>query len=73
MRQQLLEQNATPHKFLTLPLRQIISALTEISFKMAHNKLEALAHHGALAHFHISLNPYAVLFKAALFFKNCQC
>lgn len=43
-----------------------ISSLTGITFKTAHNKFEALAHHGALAHFHGSLNALAAdLFKIA--------
>ncbi|WP_407965316.1 class II fumarate hydratase [Bartonella sp. C271] len=43
-----------------------ISTLTGITFKTAHNKFEALAHHGALTHFHGSLNALAAdLFKIA--------
>ncbi|WP_455481766.1 class II fumarate hydratase [Bartonella sp. B35(2025)] len=43
-----------------------ISTLTGITFKTARNKFEALAHHGALAHFHGSLNALAAdLFKIA--------
>ncbi|CBI76821.1 fumarate hydratase C [Bartonella clarridgeiae 73] len=43
-----------------------ISALTGVAFKTAQNKFEALAHHGALTHFHGSLNALAAdLFKIA--------
>ncbi|MCL6230302.1 class II fumarate hydratase [Bartonella bilalgolemii] len=43
-----------------------ISTLTGITFKTAQNKFEALAHHGALTHFHGSLNALAAdLFKIA--------
>ncbi|ATO57832.1 class II fumarate hydratase [Bartonella sp. 1-1C] len=45
---------------------ETISTLTGIPFKTAHNKFEALAHHGALTHFHGSLNALAAdLFKIA--------
>ncbi|MEI4872697.1 lyase family protein, partial [Klebsiella pneumoniae] len=45
---------------------QTISTFTGIPFKTASNKFEALAHHGALAHFHGSLNALAAdLFKIA--------
>ncbi|WP_375614477.1 class II fumarate hydratase [Bartonella sp. AC535YNZD] len=45
---------------------QTVSTLTEITFQTARNKFEALAHHGALAHFHGSLNALAAdLFKIA--------
>ncbi|EJF76207.1 class II fumarate hydratase [Bartonella alsatica] len=45
---------------------ETISTLTGITFKTASNKFEALAHHGALAHFHGSLNALAAdLFKIA--------
>ncbi|WP_455479188.1 class II fumarate hydratase [Bartonella sp. B23] len=45
---------------------ETISTLTGITFQTARNKFEALAHHGALAHFHGSLNALAAdLFKFA--------
>ncbi|MCZ2203293.1 class II fumarate hydratase [Bartonella sp. A05] len=45
---------------------ETISSLTGETFKTANNKFEALAHHGALAHFHGSLNALAAdLFKIA--------
>ncbi len=62
MEKQLLEQNSMHRKVLTFA--KTISSLTGISLK-AHNKFEALAHHGALAHFHGSLNARANLFKIA--------
>ncbi|AGF74916.1 fumarate hydratase [Bartonella australis AUST/NH1] len=54
-----------PHGF-DVAFAKTMSTLTGITFKTAHNKFEALAHHGALAHFHGSLNALAAdLFKIA--------
>ncbi|ABM45097.1 fumarate hydratase, class II [Bartonella bacilliformis Peru38] len=45
---------------------ETITSLTGVTFKTANNKFEALAHHGALANFHGSLNALAAdLFKIA--------
>ncbi len=45
---------------------ETISPLTGVTFTTANNKFEALAHHGALANFHGSLNALAAdLFKIA--------
>ncbi|MCZ2328989.1 class II fumarate hydratase [Bartonella sp. F02] len=55
----------TPKGF-DVAFAKTVSSLTGIEFKTANNKFEALAHHGALTHFHGSLNALAAdLFKIA--------